>query len=216
MKLWKLGFAMLIAATGCLGATTTSLGRQANDTSGDDDGSSASQDDDDATSEADGSSGGNGSGQPCEINPELPVAPCPTGEYCKSTKAGACSSGTCQKLKPTPPPGCGALECGCDGVIRCSGIATSATGVDVHGDSTACNIPCGPSLSCDPTKSFCQHTMGGPKDPDSGAGLDYYSCVNLPSHCFYDPSCKCLESELPDRLCTSDTDGRIYASQLAP
>ena len=62
-------------------------------------------------------------------------------------------------------------------------------------------VPCGPSLLCDPTTSYCQVASGGIAPPDGGSDTSY-SCLPFPADCGPTPSCACLQSNGNACTCT--------------
>lgn len=206
-----LSFALSLALVACF-AKTTSLGSGADPldgsgpdaASGDHDGGSAH----DVEVSFDGGPqvDAHSSGIACQIaNSMLPVAPCPTGEYCRSDDGSCGSPAHCTVKPPPPPPFCAGLECGCDGVIRCKDYSRSE-GSDV-GPSTPCGVPCGPK-TCDGVTEYCMHGVGGPMAADGGAST-YYMCQPIPSACAISHTCACLQANTGSSGTCTEKGGRL-------
>jgi hypothetical protein len=194
------------------GGTTTSLG-----SAGDDSPAQESENLDPSKSDAAGAvdagslkdtDAGKASGKACEANPIVAIAPCPPGEYCVATAPGTCGSGTCKNKPPPPPPFCGALECACDGVVRCQGHSASGQGMDVSAPgspSTPCGIPCGPSKRCNGLTTYCEHAAGG-----ASLANETFECLPIPAACATNHSCACvIAAAAPMRVCVSEEGGKI-------
>lgn len=220
-------FPLLIAAA--CGGTTTSLGSVADETPPADnrtedetknnpaESETKAETSDGGTERDAGSSSIDGStpGKACDASSAAP-SPCPPGEYCKATNPGTCGSGRCQPFGAPPPPFCGALECGCDGVVRCQGTSASSAGQDVSSagtPSTPCRVQCGASV-CDGLTTYCEHVGGG-----APPGTETYTCKPYPAECAINHTCGCvLANDGPPSggACTSDKDGKVVVTYVAP
>ena len=144
--------------------------------------------------------------------PDLPVAPCPSGQYCASQDGLCTGSGRCQDIPPPPPPACPSLECGCDGTMRCAQGST-ATGINVA-PAGFCSMACGPK-TCDGLTEFCFHGIGGPPPLDGGGtGGSIYECRPIPVACAVNHTCACLTATEAG-TCT-ETNGRLDLEVLLP
>ena len=152
-----------------------------------------------------GDGGTTGSGIACQIaSSMLPVAPCPTDEYCKSSDGTCGGVAQCVTRPPPPPPFCPDLECDCSGNVRCRDTSRSS-GTDVGPNST-CGITCGPK-TCDGVNEYCWHGTGGVMLPDGGAN-SLHECKPVPTACHTDHSCACLLATGAIGKC-SDAGGKL-------
>lgn len=189
-------FSASILLFACMAKTTTlgSVEGDANPDGTKDAASDAVSATDSAAAEDGGASGdgGAGSGIACQIaDPMLPVAPCPTGEYCRSDNGTCGSPAHCRAIPPPPPPACPSLECGCDGKLRCKD-GSRASGTDLA-PAGHCSQTCG-TKTCDALLEYCWHGTGGVPGPDGGA-TSLYECKPIPSACAVNRTCACLKAQ---------------------
>jgi hypothetical protein len=194
-------------------AKTTSLGSADNPVDGVDGSDASNKDagsapdalfDADALATSDASDGG--SGLACQIaDPMLPVAPCPTVEYCRSDDGSCGGAAHCTTTPNPPPPACPALECGCDGVVRCRDHSRPL-GTDVA-PKGYCGVTCG-TKTCDGVTEYCLHGAGGVMTPDGG-GSTYFACNPIPAACATNHTCACLQSNSGSAGSCTEKGGKL-------
>jgi len=66
---------------------------------------------------------------------------------------------------------------------------------DAHPSDGAGEVfDCGGTMTCDAASQICQHVAGG-----APPGVNFYSCVEIPTECAGDLSCACVTTALRNR-----------------
>jgi hypothetical protein len=84
--------------------------------------------------------------------------------------------------------------------------------------ATVCGIPCGPSKICNGLTQYCERIAGGPPPPPGQPPFESFECHPLPSACATNHTCACVFANggPPDRVCTSEKDGKVSVFYPAP